>query len=430
MASVKPIDSLLQAYLDGEVSDSERLLVEQELADDPGAQELLERQRRANAMLYKSFGDAKLNYSLRQGVMAHLPEMDRTLERVREVNDLAKRRHRRPSPFAVWVPVLTPVFIAIFAVALWALWPATQTSGSNTIGVIGFREGPVQRSELDTVDREGVGLRNFVYPGQRYETGPDGSVMLFLAAGSELRAANDSRFVLDSERVVSVERGRMHFDVGTDQRLFRVETPAGVVTVFGTVFEVRVQPKSTVVTVVSGSVMVENDVTFAELSPNQQVTLSQGERPLVTREVDAGLEVAWAEALTADQRARELYADAVPAPSTSVTEAEATFVLERRAGSTPEEAVQLNVEWQPSGFTTGHCDYMVYVKEIRGDRLRPVYKTVLEGALFNDPDQLRHALRVPGNTFVESRLLLIQLVPDLSSGYRETDFTGVSALGI
>ncbi len=100
--------------------------------------------------------------------------------------------------------------------------------------------------------------------GQTYETRPGERRIALLSDGTRLtlNAQSSVRVVLRKQkREVTLEHGEALFHVAKDlQRPFRVHTPAGLVQVTGTVFNVRTgEPLHAEVTVLEGTVEVQPD---------------------------------------------------------------------------------------------------------------------------------------------------------------------------
>ena len=63
MASCTQVENLLQAYIDGELGHSDRVILEQHVADCPACAALLRRHQRACAHLFEAFGEERLTHS-------------------------------------------------------------------------------------------------------------------------------------------------------------------------------------------------------------------------------------------------------------------------------------------------------------------------------------------------------------------------------
>jgi ferric-dicitrate binding protein FerR (iron transport regulator) len=108
--------------------------------------------------------------------------------------------------------------------------------------------------------------------GDNYiETQNDSLVFLYLLANSTLKLADNTRIRIIDERTINIEKGKVWFDIGKNKKVFRVNVPQGVVTVFGTQFQVEVNSIQSITTVSRGEVTVEVANQFVVLKEDQQV---------------------------------------------------------------------------------------------------------------------------------------------------------------
>jgi transmembrane sensor len=125
-----------------------------------------------------------------------------------------------------------------------------------------------------------------------------------LADNSLLHLNTDSAVSIrysKSERLVILGSGQAEFEVAHEpQRAFRVRAGSAEVTDLGTKFDVRLEPGSTVVTVVEGRVAVgpmnssqNRSPRFIEMNANQQIRVAEGEWPATPVAVDAERTTAW-----------------------------------------------------------------------------------------------------------------------------------------
>ena len=94
MASCTQIDNLLQAYIDGELGASERVILEQHLSDCAACAGLLRRQQRSSAALFEAYSAGRLTRDLSNQVLNHLPELESDREDVENINWRAKHPGR------------------------------------------------------------------------------------------------------------------------------------------------------------------------------------------------------------------------------------------------------------------------------------------------------------------------------------------------
>jgi len=426
VATCRQIESLTQGYIDGEVSDSERLILEEHVSGCRVCDRVLKRHKQSTALLYETFEAYRLIQDLSAPVMAHLPEMDRaplTARTVREVNWRAKHETVGMSRLLRLLPALAPVLIVGLALAIFYSWPQNGHAPTESIGMVMFCQGEVSRSSEAGLDPQGVDLSSPVAAGDRFETGNEAAMMLSLAGPTAIKVAANTRVKIHNERRISVERGRAWLHVGKDVRLFRVNTAMGDAVVFGTTFDVRVEQGMTVVTVADGCVQVETDVAFRELNAGEQATLRIGKRPLDVLAVDALAELAWAEAIVPDGNAQLAFADTVAPKSPAPMAAEQFFVVQ-----TNGRAVQsLTFEWKPAGDVANTGGYYVYVYD---DQMSQLFSDHVRAEFFQIPDRRSVDVVVPGDPLRDVRVLHIKVVPDGDAGESETVFTKVSAWGI
>lgn len=134
-----------------------------------------------------------------------------------------------------------------------------------------------------------------------HATGTGEQKIVQLADGSTLRLDTASqarvRFTGDGRRIELLQ-GQAYFEVAHDAtRPFVVEAGTTRVTALGTVFDVRLRPGGTAVTLVSGAVVVDDGAApgrpAQRLAAGQQAWVTS--RGGVTRAVDAGIETSWTE---------------------------------------------------------------------------------------------------------------------------------------
>lgn len=427
MATCAQTEGLIQASLDGELSAAEQTIFDEHVAACPHCARSLERHRRCAAAIFEAYRDERLDHDLVSGVMAHLPEMD-TPRQVQEFNWRVKQARRGPvTAFLRLAPAMAPALLACLAFALYLFWPQDNAIDAEAVGVVTYRLGAVGWSTDARPGPSSVNLRHLVKKGERYETGPDAALMLALAGQSRVKVDAGTRIKVHSDRAMRVERGRAWFNIGRDERLFRVTTPNGDVTVFGTTFEVRVENGRTVVTVRDGRVMAENGTAFIELTGDEQSVLTAGARPLTATQVDAALEMAWADAIMPDADAELYYASVIRSRITAHMRAEQVFAVGTKVDGRERAVSSILLQWNPSEHESGHAGYFVYVKD---NRMQPLFKDYIPGEVFSDPGRNSYQVIVPGDSLVTGDVLLVQIVPDHVSGPIETSFADVFALGV
>lgn len=431
MASCTQVESLIQAYLDSELTPSERVVFDQHLSECTACAKQLSLHQANSAMLIEVLSVNRLRHSLRDNVIAHLPEMDHP--------------HRTPRPTPVWktkkapirfqwlrmfAPALAIVMVCVLALTLFYSWPLDEANSGRSIGMVTHRLGDVMRSTGDSTQRYKVALRNDIYAKQRFETGDTGTLMVTLAGPTLVKADANTRFLVHDYRKISLEKGHLWFNVAKDSRTFRVETPSGVVTVFGTTFDVDVkmsvgiQPDYTTVTVSEGEVQVENDITFAPLRPGEQIDIVSARTVLKPRPVNVERVMAWAERIqpeTVVEPRLLASAETLSGKDNGLWD-EQTLVVDVH----DKTVRSLILRWAPSQSVTGdHSGYTVYVYD---NRLQHMFKQYIAGHIFDHDDDNFYVMTLPETQTVSNvGALRIQLVPD-RTGTLATTFLELAAM--
>lgn len=423
MASCTQIESLLQAYVDGELSNSEKVVVEGHLSECRACSRVFRRQRAESAFLLEVFETHRLEQDLTGSIMAHLPEMEHASQLEQEVNWRVKHPRTRSAKALTLLPVIAPVVLLVLGLVILFSWPKQEPAGAK-VGMVTYQEGVSLRSNEDSTHRSKVGLRSVIARAERIETTEDALLMITLAGPSSLKLDSDTRVKVEDARSITVETGQVWLDVSQDKRAFRVSTPAGDIMVFGTVFNVRVDKDMMVVTVSEGEVQVENDVAFTVLRTGDQVSVRPGKKPLELNRVDPAAVMAWARDIQADPGALELFEARIKTRDSNVIRAEQVFVVESRR----QPVRSISFRWEPDAYLTGHCGYHIYVTD---DQLKPLFMGYVEGKMFSNKDRSVTELVVPQDEPITGvNVLHISVVPDYRTGSIETEFTEVAALSM
>jgi len=126
-------------------------------------------------------------------------------------------------------------------------WPERGVP-TGAIGMVAYADGNVHRLEGNDAGSR-AGQKAAAMGGDRFETAPGAHASLMLLGPSEIRMDSNTALKIDSDRRVTLERGRIYLDIAASRRWFKVITPMGEVTVFGTRFSVEASSGRTVVTV-------------------------------------------------------------------------------------------------------------------------------------------------------------------------------------
>ncbi len=412
----------MQVHIDGEARESERVIVDQHVADCPKCARLYRQQQRMAAGLFEVLREYRLTHDMTSQVMAHLPEMDSGFMDARAATYRAKYPRSRTARFLRLMPALAPALIVVLGLTLVYFWPTMDETVTGAVGMVTFHEGSVTCRESGESGTRQVNLQNYVHPGQYYETGGDAGLMLALAGPSHLKVGPDSRVRVRGEREVVVEEGQVWMNIHRDVRLFRVSTPTGNMIVLGTTFAVRVEDNLTVVTVGKGRVHVENGLASRDLVAGQEIEVRNGATALHPRRVDAAEALAWAGWIQGDQRAEARFARTVGPHSPQNLAAEQFFVVQ-----TNGRAVQkLSFQWNADKETNHPDGYHVYVSD---DDMNLIFVGRIPAPVFDGPDTV-YEMPVPDGPLEDIRILHIKVVPAGDGGASAVSFSKVSAWGV
>lgn len=418
MASCTQIDGWIQAYLDGELTASERVILEQHVGDCQACASLYRQHQRTSAFLFESLSDSRLHKSLTKTVMEHLPERTPTqldAEDVETVNWRAKQaaKARWQARVARSIPIAIGLLLVLGAFILKENWPAPPPS-SEAVGVVAYADRGTHRIVATTAHRESARIGAYVEKGDTFETSHDGKFLLQLAGPTMVKARENTRLKVLDYRNLRIDKGRTFLSVTKGDRLFRIFTPSGDVTVYGTTFELDVTESRTQVTVANGVVMLERGAVFSNVEDGQRATIKKGDSDIKTQSVYAADVVAWADGITADSEASALFA--------SRFGGESLVLLGRKQGqviSLPEKDTyvdSLTLSWESDPFTRGHCGYLVYVRD---NNLDPMFRVTIPGSVFDSKNNTEFRIDMGSHRNHKGALHLI-IIPD-STG-RETEF--------
>lgn len=418
MASCTQIDNLLQAYVDDELGHSERVILQEHLADCAPCRKLLQSHRRSSALIFETFAEHRLSRDLTKGVLEHLPEMAYPPIDVAVLNMRTKHPAVVREKIFRWVPVAAAILLVILAGVIRENWPS-PTLSDEILGVVTFSEGFANRIARDNAERTPATLKSFALPGERYETGGDSRLMVTLLGPTEVRLNENSRILIHDDRKISVERGQVFLDVGKARRLFKVLTPSGDITVFGTTFDVRVEPEKTSVVVERGEVQIEleNESLFGVLRPGQQVDVVLGQSaPLAPKWVNVATVTRWAKRIVADEEAQVLFTNKIMARHKTVEVSGESVYRIRTNGQIIKSIV---FEWEANLFSFGRCGYDVYVYTLKDE---PLFRGTIPGSSLSDLSKTSYEIVNSEAARANIKQVLVKLVPDYSGGGIETAF--------
>ncbi len=422
MASCGQIRTLFPVYLDGEAGGAERLILEQHVKECAECHAALESSRATVALLYETLSADRLRKDLTLQVMAHLPEMDTPSVQNHELSQRVKHPEWQ-GPFGrmrAMLPVFAPMMLALLGVALWVSWSGHEPPAERYAGMVLFQHQPVTSSTDLEPQRHSVHLSDRISAPVRYETGSDGGLVMGLEGNSEIRMFSDARVKVCGARELRLESGSIHCSVGKGERYFRVSTPDGLITVFGTVFSIDVLSDSTLVAVVKGEVQVENANTFIVLGDGEQTEVAPDLKVLTSTKVNVDELTARADKLTPDAAAAKAFYATEQGITPRLFRAEQVFVVETQR----EPVNAIHFEWKPDPFVTGHAGYDVYVSD---NNMHPLFKAHLDSLVFRSKESGSCTVKVPDPAMLAGNSVLhISVLPDYTTGSIETSFTEVA----
>lgn len=422
MASCAQIDHQIQSYLDGELLLSDRAILEQHLAECPECGRTLRQHQWSNASLFEVYAPVRLKRDLTEYVLSHLPEMEPIAIDVQRLN----RRAKHPTPWRERLFRLMPLAVAglllVLGAFITARWPE-PVAPSDAIGVVAAVRGKADR----VADGSGLSSRAvervWMQPGDRIVTGADSLVSLITVGPSELRLAADTAIKVDSDRGITVEKGRVYLDIAHNQRLFKVTTPTGDVTVFGTRFEVFVEADRTTVTVEEGKVHLshrEDSSVFRMIVRNQRAFIAAGERDVPLSIVDAHEELAWASQITPNAEVREAFAQQVgPGREMSQVPGEGGYFLQTNG----RPLKSLYITWKSPSSATRNSDYDVFVYAPDSSA---IFSTRIPGSTFSDPRMTELEIPNTGDSQTGYPTVYVKLVPVDPITKRQVEFDAVN----
>ncbi|MBL7647544.1 MAG: zf-HC2 domain-containing protein [Candidatus Hydrogenedentes bacterium] len=419
MASCSQVSSLLQAYIDGELGNAEKSILEQHLRECPSCRHDLGEQNACSAKIFESLFTQRLRGGLRSQVLDHLPEMDPAPRMGSHPTDPQyARRRTRVVPFPRMLLVAAAALLTLAGLYFYTGETAPSSVRPPAVGMVTYSNGNevfCKAGEDETY--VAAELKSLVRPGDQFETLAKGRLAISLIGGSIVKANYSSGLTIQDNRRVSVEQGLTFFDVGRDKRLFNVKTPGGEILVFGTAFVVEVKSDATKVTVTEGDILVSNDLGKTGVSKGNQLVFRMGEPLAEPYPVDAAKEAAWADEIVPDPEALALFRQTL----------ESRAAINNSIPAIPVYAVwnladrhisEIQITWASDGRATGHCGYIVHVSDGQGNLL---YIDTLDGSLFDDVNREKANLPLPGGPVTGIDVIHVKLVPDHRDGTIETE---------
>ncbi|MCX5758657.1 MAG: FecR domain-containing protein [Candidatus Hydrogenedentes bacterium] len=417
---------MVQAWIDGELGDSERVILDQHFGECPTCAAMLRKHQQSAALLFETFAEHRLKRSLRQRVMESLPEMDPLRIDVEGVN----WRDRTHASKRTWLTRLVPIaaVLVLFCLAglLYTAWPKEQGDLDTAVGVVTVVLGDTHYHPSKGLFRHAIALKDYVTCGNFYETGARGRLMLALRGPTQLRVDEKTKFQVCDDRELRVDIGRLVLEVGKGDRQFRVVTPSGTIVVYGTTFEVSVDNIRTTVTLKSGSLQIERGGIRSELKPGEQTCFARGQSAITIRTVDAAHVLEWANAIVPDTDAYDLFARQVQLRTPPEIEADQVFAVITTKNGKPRAVTSFHLTWTPNAGAAERCGYNVHVYN---DAMRELFSEHIDGSVLANPNRKSYEIDVPGEPIANAGVLHIKIVPDVESGGKQTPLK-VLAVGI
>jgi len=420
---------MLQSYVDEEVRPSERLLIEEHVKSCEACASRLQATRATAASVFEILHRDQLREDLTGKVMAHLPDIPPAVsvnESLRQQAYNERTRIRRWFLTAVrLVPVVMPVILLIMAGLLWLAWPTYKVDDANTLGMVMHSDGSTAKTYTMRGKERHVSAQDVINPGDTFDTGDASRLLLGLTGPSHITIFENSVVEVREPREIILEKGRVFFDVFREARQFRVNTPDGRITVFGTSFQVDIQNAGTEVTVASGEVMVENEKAFLRLHRNTQALFNSTRQPTIRQNIDATPYVQEARSVRPDTAAenRFLMQLATDTANVQTNSSEQVFVVETEGRSVDA----LLLKWTPDPYAGGHTGYCVYVSD---SSMTPLFKAKIAPKTFGDKQVSEIRIEMPADMRnYKADALHIAIMPETNNGQVETTFTEVAAIG-
>jgi anti-sigma factor RsiW len=427
VAAKPQIESLVQGYLDDELSPSERTLFERAVAASPQLADDVARGREVNALLYESLGTHKLSRDLTAGVMAHLPEMEGGTENqrqeiAREVTWRTKHPERKTSWMWTMVSVLAPVAVVVLGFAIFRAWPGAEMQ-PRVVAMLTALDGKARIHDDAALATRDASLLSALHAGDTVETAEEGNLVLSLPGPTVIKTPESSRLKVIGPRAVQLEKGRAWLSVAKGTERFRVRTALGDITVFGTIFSVEVQADHVFVTLQEGEVTVENRKDFTVLYPNEQAVIARNESEIEKQQVDALALHAWADQLVPNPAAMAQSLDTLGSVVDNIIHAEQVWWVDTR-GRDGVRAMAFT--WEAASALENPMSYDVLVYN---ENMQPLFSRKLDGSLLVNPTARQVELQIPEGERLGGTATFVRLVPDENSGDTEVSFKEVSLIG-
>ena len=421
---------MIHAYLDGELSRVDRLLFEEHLASCAACRRELQQARACAARLYESLRRDRRPRDLVSSVMAHLPEMKKkrpgwrdSASSTRSTPDFGKQRKRHP--VFRYMPVYVPAVLLVLAILLWLQWPETINKENRALGVVTCSSGLSYNVDAISSRSNPIRTGDLLAAGDLVDTSTDGQLLLGLKGPTHLAVYQNSSLIIENDREINIFRGRMFLDVFKETRRFTITTPHGRVTVMGTSFHIQIADQGTGVSLVSGDVFVENDRSFARLARGKKALFEKDSDMRIASLAETDTFVEEARALSPDIQAERFFLSKILSEPVEVPRLTGEQVFVVKTGQRSVKTLLLR--WVPDPYLSGHASYTVYISD---NAMQPVYKYTVLPLMFEEKTRNTLEIKLPaGKEDRDMSVLHVSLLPVQGSGYVETSFTEVLAVG-
>jgi len=418
LASCSQVNSFFQAHLDSELEAAEDRVLAAHLAACPACRAEVAAMEAFHRELVGACAMHRQQRTLRESVLAHLPEMEPALIHGSHPTDPGVAPVRNPLRFSAPLAACAALVFVVALIAV-AIYPGTGPAQSGeAIGMVVFAEGPglLQKRAGDS-QSEYAELTSIVMPGDDLETPDYARAAIALAQDSSLKMNARSRATVGGNREVYVYAGQAYFDVGRDRDHFYVHTPTGEILVYGTSFLVDVAGDVTSVVVVKGDVLVSTPYGRTAITRGKQSILRRGQAPTAPEPAPADLQLAWALSMEPDASALALFAQMIGSLGRGVEALPAESVYAVR-NLRDREVESIMLHWSHDGLTTGHCGYYVHVSDSNDNLL---FLESVGGHVFNDPNQSSLTVLPLDGPISGVDVIHVRLIPDYTRGDKESD---------
>lgn len=424
MASCTQIDNVLQAYVDNALGHSERLILEHHVEECARCKKLLRAHQQSSARLFETLADQRLHRDLVPAILENLPEMDNVPFDVASLNKRAKHPRVIRERTRRLIPVAAAVLLVVLAGVIRENWPE-RGMDKRILGVITSTNGEAYRVTSETNEETLAELSSFVKSGEIFQTAPGATLMLTIMGPTTVKLNEKTRIVVHDSRRISVTQGEALLDVGKDDKVFKVLTPSGEITVFGTTFDVLVQDDRTEVVVEEGHVQVETeDETYQPakhlVEKGQQVTVSRGRALEAPKKADVSRVTKWARHIVADEAAKAIFVNKVQA-NHETSEASGGLMYLLHTNNQPVKAIRIRWDRINGILPTNHCDYAIYVyTDVDYENL--LFKGIVDGSVFSDRTRTSYELPNTGDRETPQRVIFVKPVSLCSDRELEVSF--------